>query len=194
VEKMTNSINSSLTHYQTILLLLLSRQKIGKKVYFQEIQSHLKKSIYHVSQLLSKLEECNLIEKENARPQPINITTLGEQNIINECITPFNAYISSKFKADPIKPKEEKSIPKPTLKTKEVSKNLKKIPSESKLLNALPKMIDKLSSKIKEDISTELDELESYISKPTLTELHDNITDIIEFYHAELKKGITKLK
>jgi len=150
--KMTSRINLSLTHYQTILLFLLSRHKKGKKAFFQDIQSHLKKSKHHISQLLSRLEESKLIEKGNARPQPINITALGEQTIINECITPLSVYINSNLKADPIKPKNEKSIPKPTPEAKITPP--KKTPSESKLIKALPKMIDKVSSKMKEDILT----------------------------------------
>jgi len=55
-------------------------------------------------------------------------------------------------------------------------------------------MIEKVSSKMKEEISMELEEIESYISKPILTELYDNIADIIGFYHSELKKVLIKLK
>ena len=55
-------------------------------------------------------------------------------------------------------------------------------------------MIEKVSSKITEDISMELEEIDSYISKPLLAELHDNIADIIVFYLSELKKTLTKLK
>jgi len=39
----------------------------------------------------------------------------------------------------------------------------------------------------------ELEEFDSYISKPLLTELNDNIIEKIEFYHADLEKAIIKL-
>jgi hypothetical protein len=49
----------------------------------------------------------------------------------------------------------------------------KKSSLESKLIKALPKMIDKVSFKIREDISAELEEIHSYISKLILIELNN---------------------
>ncbi|TXT54023.1 MAG: hypothetical protein BAJALOKI1v1_2240002 [Promethearchaeota archaeon] len=217
---MPNSLNLGLTHYQAILLFLLSKQETKKPIFFQDIQTHLTISKHYLSQILSKLQENNLIERQDTRPQPIKITTLGTQVITDDCITPINSYLDPKLKQKLVAihtKKDQPAINQPAIKkkNKEVTKSepesklkpnpnpnstpepdpppaTKKTPLQSKLLKALPKMIEKVCSHIQQDISSELQEIEHYINKTAFTDLTTTIDNIIEFYHAELIKTIQK--
>ena len=65
-----------------------------RECYFQEVKEHLKRSKSQVSVLLSSLEESDLISRENKRPQPISITSLGMETVKKEILPEIEFYYS----------------------------------------------------------------------------------------------------
>jgi hypothetical protein len=88
------------------------------------------------------------------------VSCLGIESLV---LSEVNSFFLFPFFLRPIKPKNSKNKSK-----------IRKPPLELKIRKLVPKMFNKVSSKITEEISRNLDE--------------------IEFYHSELENAISKIK
>lgn len=136
-------------------------KKTKRECYFQEVKDHLKRSKSQVSVLLSSLEESDLISRENKRPQPITITSLGEETIKNKILPEIEFYFS-RLSNDQSKNQPEKKKDTLTLKL-----------NKGKVISTYLKI---LRPKIQED----LDLISQYITAEALEELTNSLTETIE--------------
>ena len=164
-------IDASLLPIQKCLLFLYLIKKMKRECYFQEVKEHLKRSKSQVSVLLSSLEESDLISRENKRPQPISITSLGMETVKKEIIPEIEFYFS-RLNNDRRKDQPEK-------KTDRSKPKLNK----GKVISTYLKI---LRPKIQED----LDLISQYITAEALEELTNSLTETIELSLHKLFKSL----
>jgi DNA-binding MarR family transcriptional regulator len=154
-------IEASLLPIQKCLLFLHVMKERNRECYFRDVKEHLKRSKSQVSVLLSSLEESDLISRENKRPQPITITSLGEETIKNKILHEIEFYYSH-LNNDQSKNQPEKKKDTSTLKL-----------NKGKVISTYLKI---LRPKIQED----LDLISQYITAEALEELTNSLTETIE--------------
>ncbi len=132
-----------------------------RECYFQEVKEHLKRSKSQVSVLLSSLEESDLISRENKRPQPISITSLGMETVKKEILPEIEFYYS-RLNKDRIKNRPEKNMDR----------------SKPKLNKG--KVISTYLMILRPKILEDLDLISQYITAEALEELTSSLTETIE--------------
>jgi hypothetical protein len=120
---------------------------------------------------LSSLEESDLISRENKRPQPITITSLGMETIKEEVLPEIEFYFS-RLNNDQSKNQLEK----------------KKDSSKPKLNKG--KVISTYLKILRPKIQDDLDSISQYITAEDLEELTNSLTETIELSLHKLFKTL----
>ncbi|MBD3213952.1 MAG: hypothetical protein GF311_15180 [Candidatus Lokiarchaeota archaeon] len=88
------SLEICLSPLQKTLLVLAVKQEKGEETHFQDIQSPLDRDKSQVFVLLKSLEQDELIERTNTRPQKITLTQKGSELIHEQVISPSEYYLT----------------------------------------------------------------------------------------------------
>ncbi|MBD3216334.1 MAG: hypothetical protein GF311_27215 [Candidatus Lokiarchaeota archaeon] len=159
---------------RSCLLYLYSQHKEENKGLFQDIKIYLNRSTSQISMLLKNLEQKQLIERTNTRPQHNIITERGIREIQEHTIEP----IITQLKKLQLLP-EANTTPSTNSNSNPIKiENNKEIKAKARIPNSqfIQFFLKKVKPKIKEDLQI----IEQQVSNHVLENLTENILGTIE--------------